>query len=910
MRKFLIYTSSFLKDSFGVLALGSFLLALLSGVFLVVPYDVDSPYESVRNMMLVNGYAVFFRNLHYWSGQLFLIFTVIHTWDYLYRTEKIPEKRGVWFRLVVSLAVTVLVMLTGFLLKGDADSLQARRIMDSLMKTIPAGGNFLSRFLLGKEGSFQLIYIHHIATATIFLLIVMFEHARTVWVNTRSFIRLTILLVIFSLVFRAPLHDNLNPVVKGPWYLIGLQEILHLMKNPAWSLVIILILFVVLYFIPYLKGSRQINTRRFLLLSFYLYGIFTLTGYFFRGKNWQWIWPWETGYRTAVYFPFQADIPAFRIDSALLSSLENSARQESCIACHAGMSGFSPSHDPGATGCFICHRGDPFSLNKNRAHRNMILIPGNITDATLSCGTAECHPEIPSRVEMSLMNTASGMVSVNRFVFGESASPSVHSDIRDIRHSPADAHLRNLCAACHLSNEKTQAGPINQLSRGGGCNACHLNYSPEALAELQQRRSGQAADTTLPQVHPSLSVNITSDHCFGCHSRSGRISTSYSGWHETLLKPEEIPQTGNYQMMDDQRVYRYIQEDVHHTAGMECIDCHTSYEIMGDGNVYLHKEEQVKITCRDCHFTEPPDAIPLDQVDRETRKIIELRNMNEPGRKYMLGKESGEIILNATLKNGQWMLEGKKSGTWHPLNPPARICVEGSSHSNLHCSACHTGWTPRCLGCHNSYDPSSPGYDHLRNTETRGTWAEWVGLHLAGPPTLGVKEGKENNEKTIIPATPGMILTIDRSSYTGKNEPVLFRRLFAPMEAHTTSSEGRSCRSCHLDPVALGYGEGNLEYRVEGNTGRWIFTPKYAPHQNDGLPEDAWTAFPGNAIPPFSTREWFRPFSREEQQSVLLVGACLECHDEDSGVMNESLISFRKVLDERSRSCILPAGSF
>lgn len=94
MRKFLIYTSSFLKDSFGVLALGSFLLALLSGVFLVVPYDVDSPYESVRNMMLVNGYAVFFRNLHYWSGQLFLIFTVIHTWDYLYRTEKFRKSAG------------------------------------------------------------------------------------------------------------------------------------------------------------------------------------------------------------------------------------------------------------------------------------------------------------------------------------------------------------------------------------------------------------------------------------------------------------------------------------------------------------------------------------------------------------------------------------------------------------------------------------------------------------------------------------------------------------------------------------------------------------------------------------------------------------------------------------------------
>ena len=58
-------------------------------------------------------------------------------------------------------------MITGFLLKGDADSKQAWRILDSLLSSVPVIGNILSFSLLGDEGSLQLVYIHHIATLTI-----------------------------------------------------------------------------------------------------------------------------------------------------------------------------------------------------------------------------------------------------------------------------------------------------------------------------------------------------------------------------------------------------------------------------------------------------------------------------------------------------------------------------------------------------------------------------------------------------------------------------------------------------------------------------------------------------------------------------------------------------------------------
>ena len=39
--------------------------------------------------------------------------------------------------------------------------------------------------------------------------------------------------------------------------------------------------------------------------------------------------------------------------------------------------------------------------------------------------------------------------------------------------------------------------------------------------------------------------------------------------------------------------------------GMECIDCHTRDEIMGDGTSYAHYEEQLEISCEVCHSDNP-----------------------------------------------------------------------------------------------------------------------------------------------------------------------------------------------------------------------------------------------------------------------------------------------------------------
>ncbi len=88
-----------------------------------------------------------------------------------------------------------------------------------------------------------------------------------------------------------------------------------------------------------------------------------------------------------------------------------------CVNCHDEMTGFEESHSPEIVGCNACHLGNPNTVNKDFAHKGMILIPGNLTDASKTCGVTACHPGIPERVNSSLMNTMSGVISVNQFTF-------------------------------------------------------------------------------------------------------------------------------------------------------------------------------------------------------------------------------------------------------------------------------------------------------------------------------------------------------------------------------------------------------------------------------------------------------------------------------------------------------------
>ncbi|MCF6332946.1 MAG: hypothetical protein L3J11_06640 [Draconibacterium sp.] len=890
------------NTTFGTLALALFWLVLISGIFLAIPFDVQTPYLSISNMLVGNPWAAFIRNLHFWSSQFFLIFSLIHIYDHFHFKKKIGLKTGIALRLSLGVLIIFLTMLSGFLLKGDADSEQARQILNTLIQYIPFFGKSLAFSLLGNEGRYQLIYVHHIATFTVFITVIMIEHSRKSWPPIGDFILSFAATLALSYFFGAPLHDNINPTIKGPWYFVGFQEILHWLRHPGWSLLLFLVLLILIYIVNAKKNRAVFFSKRILLTFTIFYLFLTIIGLFFRGENWKWAFPGQTEYSYHVLHNFKTSTINFTHEfttKEVVASPVIQGRKESCLLCHTKTYGFADAHKPEAIGCFSCHSGNPFATGKTQAHRNMIKIPGNLSNAKQTCGTTQCHPEIAERVPMGLMGTLSGIISVDRTVFGEQVDPDILTDVHRLENSAADEHLRNLCVRCHLGNPKTEFGPVNETSRGGGCLACHLNYSKKAEKELTENSS------TILTTHPSVSLQVSNNHCFGCHSRSGRIATNYEGWHETTLLKEEMPDSSNYRLIEGSRVFIKKQEDVHHKLGLECIDCHNSYELMGDGNLYAHEEEQQDVQCSDCHLSGEPNLIPAAKLDNESALIAALRFGDISEKKFLTTQKYNRPLVNTYLKNDTSFFVTKNRNEKFVLKPPAKVCVRDSAHSALSCSSCHSSWAPSCIGCHNLYDPKEPGYNMILNKEKQGSWVEYVGTYSAKLPTLGIRETETGNE--IIPVVPGMVLTIDKGSFSKElHDSLLFQRLFAPSAPHTTAAKGRSCKSCHNNPVALGFGEGELKYKITENKGRWVFNSFFKNNEHDDLPGDAWTGFLQNCTGMVSTRKNVFPFNVEQQKKILTVGACLTCHSEDSEVMKKSLNSFEELVEKRSLKCILP----
>lgn len=895
---------SLLKISFGQWTIAMLMLCLFSGVLLLIPYDLEQAFNSIVAFQISNPFASFFRNMHYWSAQFFLLFSLLHIIDHFIQKSEQQVKIGVWFRLVTAIVILYLAMLTGFLLKADTDSQQAWRILHFLLASIPWIGENMAFFILGNQPDSLLIpYLHHVSTFTILILLMVFEHARQIWPKALTFIVSLFVLSIISSYLSAPLHLGMNPMVKGPWYFVGFQEILHWMNQPSWSLLLLGLLLFAIFILKFLRNKP----RKFISILLYALAIFyiflTFIGFYFRGENWK----WENQInkeKSSEIFKF------YNIWSGQkepIGEFKEIQKKESCMWCHSTVSGFMASHDVNAIGCSSCHLGNKLSTNKEVAHRDMVVFPGNLSNARLTCATKDCHPNELEHISQSLMTTNSGLVAVDKYVFHESDDLDALYHIEQIGHSPAETHIRNLCANCHLGKEKDETGPIHEKSRGGGCLACHLHYTENQRASHEEYAKGISLDSIPNYQHPQLHIQIDNSKCFGCHSRSGRISTNYEGWHETLISHQDYVDSDSLRLLEDKRVFEMIAPDIHHQAGLQCIDCHPYQDIMGDGQSYSHQEEAVKIQCEDCHTSGFTSTTSYDKLTREEKKIFDLRAYDEKQKSMILTKVGNTTLIHTeVLHQTKALLKGKFTEKNHPLKSPAQVCT-AEVHQNVSCSLCHSSWVPQCLGCHNSYDPEDDmGYDLLERKKIEGEWNEYIGKYFHEAPVIGVRENA--NEKKFIAAAPGMIMTIDTASFYSRNGAYAFHRLYAPLSPHTTQSKGRDCKSCHLNALSLGFGRGSLSFDPTEEIPQWKFDPQFAPSPYDQLPEDAWTSFlEGPPLIGKSTRSDFRSMSKEEQKTMLRLGACLSCHSEESHFIRASLNgNFNDIYNNRPEVCKVP----
>ncbi len=505
-----------------------------------------------------------------------------------------------------------------------------------------------------------------------------------------------------------------------------------------------------------------------------------------------------------------------------------------CASCHE-----APVPEHFGASCVACHLGDPSADTVPQAHAELEAEPGALETAGRTCGA--CHPTEHRRVVGSLMATGRGLVAVDRWAFGEIGAPSGHQTLTEVLETPsptpAEDHLRRLCAGCHLHTRRDNRDDAVQ-GTGSGCGACHV-----------------LTDTS---GHPDVEPVPPDATCLGCHSRSSRISLAYAGLAE-IAGPAAC---ANPTTLYDGREGCRLEADAHHEAGLACVDCHLHTELMGSGELALHKADALEVHCETCHDREAPTTTWGRVDDPITRAILRLRGQSRPdGEPVRLGAK-GTPVWNLRPGPEAWWLQPKGGGAPHRVPPtPRDVDHERAGHERLTCDTCHAAWVPRCTSCHTEFDSEGSQWDFGTGRVEPGAWREHALAMEVGEPVLAVTA-----EDQVVPAVPGMIMTLELPSGVRREA-----RLHAPTSPHTTRRRARSCVDCHRSGGMLGLGTGPLTIA----SGGWRFEPENLGY--DGLVRDAWVA-PGRAEPGEGTREGFRSLSRAERRRVLRVGYCLGCH--------------------------------
>src|SRR4051794_20868807 len=137
----------------------------------------------------------------------------------------------------------------------------------------------------------------------------LFTWPDLVYTEMLCMILLTIVMIVWSVVLRAPLEEAANPTsspnpAKAPWYFLGLQEMLVYFDPWLAGVVLPTLIIVGLMAIPYIdtnpKGNGYYSFReRKWEIGIFLYGFLVLwsfliiTGTFLRGPNWNFFGPYE-----------------------------------------------------------------------------------------------------------------------------------------------------------------------------------------------------------------------------------------------------------------------------------------------------------------------------------------------------------------------------------------------------------------------------------------------------------------------------------------------------------------------------------------------------------------------------------------------------------------------------------------
>lgn len=232
-------TTSLCKIKWGGWALVTLYISLLSGMVVGLQYDYSTPYHSTTSLDLLAPYGAFFRSLHFFSSQFFFFFCCFHLISAYKKT--VNQSPLEWIRLIGTLPLIILLLFTGYILRGDNTGSSAGLIAENIMLAIPLGGDAInSLFLSLSDSGLRKVYVHHVITLDFLLLLLAWNHLRIYRIVIRDYYALIAATILFSLAVPAPLEPDYLGItyISGPWFFLGLQELLRYLPVVVAGIVI------------------------------------------------------------------------------------------------------------------------------------------------------------------------------------------------------------------------------------------------------------------------------------------------------------------------------------------------------------------------------------------------------------------------------------------------------------------------------------------------------------------------------------------------------------------------------------------------------------------------------------------------------------------------------------------------
>ncbi|MBZ0293168.1 MAG: hypothetical protein K8L99_11440 [Anaerolineae bacterium] len=368
---------------------------------------------------------------------------------------------------------------------------------------------------------------------------------------------------------------------------------------------------------------------------------------------------------------------------------------EFCLTCHSDLAEISPSHPVDTFGCVVCHGGERLALDADLAHSTMRggNNPSDLSVVEQSCGGSDCHSGNPEdsqdhiqRVMTSVQATYAGAIASIRYTFGAQSDLSAHYGIFAVTdHTAVTATGISSLQAFNPAAETSL--PVQAFA--DNCLTCHINAEPPA-GDAFARLTGCAACHTPDvnnypegQIH-RLTTAIPYSQCNTCHNRG-----NYDLRSMTFVERTDQP----LDRMHD--YYQPIGEFTQCEWTLDCVDCHTGHEAMGDGDIYANQADIQYTQCKTCHGT--LDELPQTQtIVSEDDLALKLAFLN-PVMELSVGDtilmtEKGEPLWNTrVLPDGTYELVGKATGQTFTFRPVMGTqCQQNpDEQESQYCHACH-----------------------------------------------------------------------------------------------------------------------------------------------------------------------------------------------------------------------------